>query len=223
MPRMDTPRLDIAVVTDVVCPWCYIGKHQLDEALRQWQALHPRSPVPRRRWLPFQLNPEMPAAGMPRADYLLAKFGPHGAVQVHERLAAAAQAAGVVMALERITQQPNTLRAHALVNLAAEAGAADAVTDALYDAFFVQGRDIGRDEVLRDIGRACGLNDEIVAGALSEPQVHERIARADADLRAQGVQGVPLFVVQAPTGAQQVVNGAQGSAALLAALQACAG
>lgn len=215
--------LDLAVVTDIVCPWCHIGLHQMHQALRQWQQQHPQAPAPRLRWLPFQLNPDMPAAGMARADYLRGKFGPDGMAQVHQRLNAAAQAQGVPMALERIARQPNTLRAHALVNLAAEAGAADAVMQALSDAFFLQGRDIGDTAVLQAAGQACGLNDEIIAGALHESQVHERIAAADADLRSQGVQGVPLFVVAAPTGEQAVVNGAQGVQPLVDALNQCWG
>jgi predicted DsbA family dithiol-disulfide isomerase len=213
--------LDLAVVTDIVCPWCHIGVHQLRQALAQWQAQHPQAPAPRLRWLPFQLNPDMPAAGMPRADYLRAKFGPDGAGQMHQRLAAAAQAQGVALALDKVSRQPNTLRAHALVNLAAEAGAADAVMQALSDAFFLHGRDIGDPATLQAIGQACGLNEEIMAGALHESQVHERIAQADADLRAQGVQGVPLFVVAGAAGEQAVVNGAQGVQALVDALNQC--
>ena len=205
--------LSIDVVSDVVCPWCYIGKRQLDDALATWAARHPDEPAPTVGWHPFQLNPAMPAEGMPRRDYLLAKFGSPEGGPGYGRVVAAAAAAGLVLHPERIQRQPNTLRAHALVRHA-QGAQQHALAGALFRAYFVDGVDIGDPQALRRIALEQGLDDEAVDAALAEPSLQET-AQVDEHLRDQGIGGVPFFVI----GNRVAVSGAQGTDALLQALE----
>ena len=215
-------RLDIAVVSDVVCPWCFVGHGQLGQALAAWAQQHPDLPAPRLRWYPFQLNPDMPEQGMSRSAYMAAKFGNADLDAIHQRLESAAQAAGVALQLGRITQQPNTLKAHTLINLAADAGLQTPVAHALFQAYFHDGRDLSDDAQLRAAAAEAGLNDEIIGSALEDADQQARVARLDADLRQQGVSGVPLFVfTREGTDHQAVVSGAQGRDALLQAMAQC--
>ncbi|EHR72608.1 putative dithiol-disulfide isomerase involved in polyketide biosynthesis [Burkholderiales bacterium JOSHI_001] len=215
-------RLDIAIVSDVVCPWCFVGHGQLEQALAAWTAQHPGQPEPKLRWYPFQLNPEMPPQGMARSAYMAAKFGNADLDAIHQRLEAAAQTAGVALQLGRITQQPNTLKAHTLINLAADAGLQTAVAHALFQAYFHDGRDLSDDGQLRAVAADAGLNEEIITSALDDPGQQARVAGLDADLRQQGVSGVPLFVfTREGTDHQAVVSGAQGRDALLQAMAQC--
>ena len=223
---MNSPaaRLDVAVVIDLVCPWCQVGHGQLRQALESWAQQHPDQPRPRLRWYPFQLNPDMPPEGMARSDYLARKFGTSDLAAMHQRLQDAAAAAGVDLQLQRIERQPNTLKAHTLVNLAADASLQTEMADALLQAYFAHGADLGDDTQLRRLAQEVGLNDEIVDAALGDPDQQARVARLDADLRQQGVQGVPLFVfTREGSDAQAVVSGAQGRDALLQAIGQCLG
>jgi predicted DsbA family dithiol-disulfide isomerase len=206
----------IDVVSDVVCPWCYIGKRQLDEALARWAERHPGAPPPPVAWHPFQLNPGMPSEGMPRRDYLLTKFGSPDGGPGYGRVVAAAQAAGLRFHPERIVRQPNTLRAHSLIAHAGERQ--HAIAAALFEAYFVEGADIGDQATLRAIGHAHGMEDAQLDSALADPAL-AATAGADEQIRDQGVSGVPLFVV----GRRVAVSGAQGVDALLQAFERAAG
>ena len=209
--------LEVSVVSDVVCPWCFVGQAQLEAALAQWRAQGGAAPLV--RWYPFQLNPEMPAAGMPREDYLRAKFGSASLDAVHQRLNAAAATAGVSLALERIERQPNTLKAHALIALAGQTDAArqHAMARRLFAAYFQEGQDLTQDTVLAALAREAGLDEALIDAALHDPEVAASVAQLDADLRRQGVSGVPLFVIGRGGVNHAAVSGAQGAAALLAA------
>jgi len=139
--------LRIEVGSDVVCPWCYIGKRRLEKAL----ALVGGNLAPQVTWLPFQLNPGMPAEGMPRAEYRRAKFGSvERSRELDARVAAAGRGEGIEFALERIERTPNTFAAHQLIDLAQERGAGGTVVDALFRAYFEEARDIGERGVLRN-------------------------------------------------------------------------
>lgn len=217
MNSASLPPLEIVVVSDVVCPWCYVGKRQLDAALAQWRQQPSHRAPPVLRWLPFQLNPDMPAQGMPRSDYLERKFG-SADPSIHDRVRTAARTAGLDLQLAQITRQPNTLKAHALIDLAAEAGLQSEVAEALFSAYFLHGRDLSDDAQLRAIAEKAGMNDELVSGALTEEAVLQRVAATDREIRERGVQGVPLFVIGLEGQAGIPVNGAQGTAALLEAM-----
>lgn len=218
MTLAPAPRLEIVVVSDVVCPWCFIGKRQLDGALAQWPEQRPHVPRPLLRWLPFQLNPDLPAHGIPRAQYMQRKFGA-AASNVHDRVRAAGRAAGLELQLDRIARQPNTLKPHALIDQAAEADLQTQVAEALFSAFFLQGRDLADDAVLRAIAQKAGLNDELIEGALSRDEVRQRVALVDQQVRERGVGGVPLFVIGLEGEVGQPVSGAPGVPALLEALE----
>ncbi len=182
-------KLDI--ISDPVCPWCYIGKAQLDRAL----AAAPDHPF-EVEWHPFQLNPDMPAEGMDRRDYLRAKFGgEEGAAEVYTKVAEAAEAAGLSLDLGAIRRQPNTLDAHRLIHWAGIEGRQTAAVSALFAAHFKEGRDIGDREVLADIADQIGMDAAVVHRLLdSSADVEETRAR-DKAAREMGVTGVPTFIV----------------------------
>ena len=193
-------RLDI--LSDPICPWCYIGKRQLDRALQE----RPDNPF-RIEWHPFQLNPDMPEGGMPRADYVAAKFGDR-APEIYGadgRIATAAREAGLTLNLAAIGRTPNTLDAHRLIHWAGLEGRQTAVVSSLFRAYFEDGRDIGDHTVLLDIAVAAGFDREVVARLLASDADADDIRARDAHARARGVSGVPTFVV-AET---HVVTGAQ--------------
>ncbi len=192
-------RLDI--ISDPICPWCYIGKANLDRALEG----RPEHPF-RVEWHPFQLNPDMPPEGMDRRHYLESKFGGRdNAVRVYARIAEAAEAAGVEIDFESIARTPSTLDAHRLIHWAGLEGRQTAVVSALFRAYFREGRDIGDRAVLTAIAEAAGLDPEMIARLLDSDADRDDIRARDAHARARGVSGVPTFVVAE----RHVVSGAQ--------------
>ena len=211
--------LQIDIVSDVVCPWCYIGKRQLEQALARWQAQNPALPAPSLRWRPFQLNPDMPAAGMPRAAYLQQKFGSPDGGNRYARVLAAAREVGLELRIDAIKTQPNTLKAHGLIELAAESGQQTALAEAFFRAYFIDGRDLSDDQVLREIATGLGIADGLVDAVLTEEAVSRLVAAADAEMRDYGVTGVPLFIFGNIDGEHLAVSGAQGAEALLAAMR----
>lgn len=195
-------KLDI--ISDPVCPWCYIGKAQLDRAL----AAAPGHPF-EVEWHPFQLNPDMPAEGMDRRDYLRAKFGgEEGAADVYAKVAEAAEAAGLSLDLGAIRRQPNTLDAHRLIHWAGIEGRQTAAVSALFAAYFKQGRDIGDREVLADIADEIGMDAAVIHRLLDSPADVEETRARDEAAREMGVTGVPTFIVAG----KHAVPGAQPAA-----------
>ena len=193
--------IQIDVFADPVCPWCLIGKAHLDRAL----VLPPGRPV-RLAWHPFQLNPEMPAAGMDRAAYLAAKFGsPARAAALLARVEAAARDAGLAVDLAAARRQPNTRDAHRLIHWAGIEGCQTAVVTGLLEAVFVAGRDIGAADVLADVGAAAGMERAVVARLLASDADRDTVTRADARARARGIRAVPTFIVAG----RHVIEGAQ--------------
>ena len=217
---MNSPTLTIDVVSDIVCPWCYIGKRKLEAALALPEAANlPNVTI---RWHPFHLNPDMPATGVSRQQYLADKFGgPERAADIYERVRTAGQAVGLALNIDGITLQPNTLAAHALVAFA-QLGDADgsAITERLFQAYFVENRFIGSADVLAEIADEAGLNRDDARAFVTDPDQLEAVAQADAHVRRLGISGVPFFIFN-----QQVsVSGAQDPTALLGAMhQALAG
>jgi predicted DsbA family dithiol-disulfide isomerase len=217
--------LTIDIVSDVVCPWCFIGKRKLEAALQLPEAA--ALPPVHIRWHPFQLNPDLPEAGVSRKQYLEDKFGgPERAAEIYARVGAAGKAVGLNLNFDGIKQQANTLMAHALIAYAQNSplnhrpGEADnwlgnAVKERLLNAYFVEGRFIGSLDVLVDIAVAAGLDGDDVRHHLAEPATREAVSQADAQARRMGISGVPFFIFN-----QKVaVSGAQDPQALLAAMQ----
>ena len=205
----------IDVVSDVVCPWCYIGKRKLEAALAmpEAKALGPVTV----RWHPFQLNPDLPAQGISRQQYLADKFGgAERAEQIYERVRAAGKAAGLQLNIDEIELQPNTLAAHALLAFAQEKqGDASTVKEAILKAYFVDGHFIGDVEVLCDIAQGCGLDPDGARAYINEPSTLQKVSQADARARAQGIQGVPFFIFNGKT----AVSGAHDPQVLMQAMQ----
>ncbi|AWI83479.1 polyketide biosynthesis protein [Alloyangia pacifica] len=189
------------IFSDPICPWCYIGKGLLDRALLA-QPDHPFTI----RWRPFMLNPEMPAGGMDRRAYLEAKFGgKEGAVQAYMPIAERAAEAGLEIHLDKIATTPSTLDAHRLIHWAGVEGVQTAVVSSLFQAYFVEGRDIGEAEVLADVADSSGMDGSVVQRLLASEADRREIQEMDSSARGMGVQAVPTFVVAG----QHAVPGAQ--------------
>jgi predicted DsbA family dithiol-disulfide isomerase len=194
-------KLDI--VSDPICPWCYIGKALLDAALEQ----RPDHPFVI-EWHPFQLNPDMPREGMDRRAYLEAKFGgKDGAIAAYAPVVERAEAAGLNIDFEAMQRTPNTLDAHRLIHWAGIEGKQNAAAMALFAAYFTEGRDIGDVEVLADIADAIGMDAAIVGRLLASDADTDDIRARDAQFREMGVSSVPTFIVAA----QHAVPGAQST------------
>jgi predicted DsbA family dithiol-disulfide isomerase len=192
-------RLDI--FSDPVCPWCYVGKANLDRALAQ----HPDHPFAI-QWHPFQLNPEMPAEGVAKRAYLEQKFGGKARVDaIHERLREVARNAGVLMDPDKPQRMPNTLNAHRLIHWAGIEGVQQAVVDALMRAYWVEGRDIGDLETLADIAGENGMDRAATLRLLQSDADADDLLARDQDARQKGVNAVPTFLIAQ----QYVVSGAQ--------------
>lgn len=200
MTSAQTPvRLDI--FADPICPWCYVGKANLERALES--APDHRFVI---QWHPFQLNPEMPREGVAKRDWLEDKFGGAAKVDaVHDRLREVARAAGLPLNPDVPKRIPNTLDAHRLIHWAGIEGRQSLVVSALYRAYWVEGRDIGNHGVLADIAAAAGMDRQTVARLLDSDADADDIAARDADARAKGVSSVPTWLI----GQQYVVTGAQ--------------
>jgi len=183
--------LRIDIVSDAICPWCYIGKRQLERALSLLQRDGLRFSV---HWNPFQLNPDMPKEGRDRAAYRAMKFGSaERARELDERVAGAAAAVGLQIRQDLMLRTPNTLDAHRLIWLAGREGVQDAVMEAVFAAYFIEGRDIGDAEVLANCAAAAGMNRPSVADFLAGDTAAEEMLAADRAARESGVNGVPSF------------------------------
>ncbi len=192
-------KLDI--ISDPICPWCYIGKINLDKALAQFPD-HPFTI----EWHPFQLNPDMPAEGMERRAYLEGKFGgKDGAVRAYAPVAEHAEKAGAVINLEKIARTPNTIDAHRLIHWAGIEQRQSLVVDLLFKAYFVDGRDISDHEVLADIADTAEMDAALVSKLLASTADADDIRARDAHSRKMGVNSVPTFIVAH----QHAVPGAQ--------------
>ncbi|MEM8655217.1 MAG: DsbA family oxidoreductase [Pseudomonadota bacterium] len=185
----DPIKLDI--MSDPICPWCYIGKAHLDRALEA----HPDHPFVI-EWHPFQLNPDMPAAGMNRREYLETKFGgKEGAVRAYTPVVEHAEKAGLKIDFEGMKRTPNTLDAHRLIHWAGIEGKQTAAISALFKAYFVETRDIGDHEVLADIADGIGMDASVVLRLLASDADRDNIAARDSHSRKMGIGSVPTFIV----------------------------
>jgi predicted DsbA family dithiol-disulfide isomerase len=205
--------LSIDIISDVVCPWCFIGKRRLEAALELYRQRLPQSPAPEIVYHPFELNPDIPREGVPRADYIAKKFGARG-YSAHERLVRAGAQVGIPFAFDRIARQPNTLAAHALIERARAAGVQPAVKEALMKAFFVDGLDLTDTETLVRIASAAGLDRKEAEPALADEELRRAVADEEGKARAMGVSGVPFFIFNK----RLAVEGAQPPEVLLEAM-----
>jgi predicted DsbA family dithiol-disulfide isomerase len=206
--------LTVDVISDVICPWCYIGKRRLEKAV---VALGVPVKV---RWLPFQLNPTMPKEGISRREYRTKKFGSwERSQELDARVVAVGQAEGIHFAFDRIERTPNTLDAHRLVGLAERQGVQDAVVEALFRAYFTEGRDISNRQTLLDVVAGAGLDRHGAEAVLNRNDGLEAIKDGDALARRFRVDGVPFFIVNGTF----TLSGAQPPEAFLAAFRQATG
>jgi predicted DsbA family dithiol-disulfide isomerase len=201
--------LTIDIVSDVVCPWCYLGEKRLEQALAE-----EAGPIVV-RWRPYQLDPTIPEGGLDRAEYMAKKFGKSGRLQsVHDNLTRLGAEVGLPFAFDKITRSPNTLDAHRLIRWAASAGVQSRVVDRLFEAYFVEGRDIGDRVVLTEIAAECGLDADLVERLLAEGADSEVVCQEVEQAQAMGVSGVPFFIFAGRLG----VPGAQEPSVLRQAM-----
>ena len=167
------------------------------------------------RWLPFQLNPDLPASGMPRREYIERKWGPGRGPEVYSRVAAAGKTVDIPFAFENITVQPNTLDAHRLLTYADREGRQDGVAESLFKAYFIEGADLTDPAVLADVGARGGLDREATLAYLESDADRDKVAQADVEARSAGSSGVPVFIFNRRVG----VSGAQETDVLLQAME----
>ena len=208
--------LVIDIVSDVVCPWCYVGKKHLEKALLE--IVEHEVVI---RWHPFQLDPTIPQSGLDRKTYMRQKFGDDGRLKAaHERLEALGVENGIDFQFDAITRSPNTLDAHRLIRWAGEAGLQDTMVEALFQSYFEEGRDIGDHAVLALIAERAGLEADAIARRLETDDDKDDIRNEINESSRIGVTGVPFFIL-----AQKLaVSGAQPANVLIDAIrQAMAG
>lgn len=192
--------IPLDIVSDPICPWCYIGKSHLDKAVEE-KGMQPFDIF----WRPFQLNPDMPQGGMDRRKYLEAKFGAERATTFYKQIEDAAAKAGLDMRFDLIERTPNTFDAHRLIRWARSAGAQTAVVDDLFIRYFQKGEDLGDRDMLLDVGEAHGLERDVIARLYESDADRELLETEETTAREIGVNGVPTFIIAN----KHVVTGAQ--------------
>lgn len=207
--------LSIDIISDVVCPWCFIGKRRIEAALALYRQQHPDRPEPEVRWWPYQLNPDMPAEGVDRSAYLKGKFGSANVGEIYARVTSAGAEVGIPFAFDKMVRQPNTLAAHSLIALAGLHGVQEAMQEALFSAYFVKAANLTQEETLVQIAVGAGLKEADVRAHLADPEARIQTAREDARARELGVEGVPFFIFNHKV----AVSGAQPAEVLLGAMR----
>jgi predicted DsbA family dithiol-disulfide isomerase len=215
---MSERALSIDIYSDVICPWCYVGKRRLERALQLWETASVRV-----CWRPFQLNPTMPRHGMDRREYLEAKFGGSAAARtIYDQVSAAGAAEGIQFAFERMTRTPNTFAAHRLIWWAGQQGKQGEMVERLFQRYFLEGGDIGDLDSLSQAAAEVGVDRAIAETFLAGEEGVEEVRREEAAGHRLGIRGVPYFVINgtsALSGAQppeQLVEAFRESAAVSA-------
>ena len=207
----DPGGMNIDVVSDVVCPWCFVGKRRLEAALASADGSSVAV-----RWRPFQLDPTIPAQGLERRAYMRAKFRDDARLaEVHARLTALGAEVGIEFDFDAISRSPNTLDAHRLIRWAEASGVQDQVVERLFSAYFECGRDIGDQSVLTEIAAECGMDAEAVGRQFAGNDGIDAIRDEIAEAQEIGVTGVPFFIFAS----RFAVSGAQSAEVLARALQ----
>lgn len=207
--------LNLDIVADIVCPWCFIGKRRLDTAIAMVRREVPGFAV-QTRWRPFFLNPDTPLEGEPYLPFLERKFGSRAAVEaLFERVRAGGRPYGVDFAFEKIARRANTFLAHRLIHWAQQRGPADALVERLFVAQFQRGEAVGDFATLLRIAEECGYPAETCAAWLRSGQDGEAVRADERQLRALGINMVPTFIVAN----RRIVVGAEDPAILAAAMR----
>jgi len=203
--------LTLDVVSDVACPWCYLGKRRMERALTFVADVAVKV-----RWRPYRLDPTIPPEGIDRKDYIIRKFGSLEAIEpAHQRLTEYGQAEGIEYHFERITRSANTIDAHRLIRWATLAGLEDAMVERLFAAYFSEGRDIGDTRVLAALAGEVGMDSAAIAIRLAGDEDREIVAGEIEDAYRIGVTGVPCFIFDQ----KYAVMGAQPAEAIADAIR----
>ncbi|RMF13361.1 MAG: DsbA family oxidoreductase [Alphaproteobacteria bacterium] len=198
--------LTLDIVSDVICPWCWIGKRRLERALADEAEAAARLDI---RWRPWQLAPGLPAEGIDRRAYYARKFpDPEQRRRIEERLLDEGRSVGITFAFEWIERVPDTFDAHRLIRWAASAGCQPAVVEALFAAYFTHGRNLGSRKVLLEVAAECGMDAELVARLFAEDRDRDLVTREIAAATEMGISGVPTFIFAG----RYALQGAQPSA-----------
>ena len=193
--------MQIDVISDTVCPWCYIGKRRLERAMK----LRPQIQFDV-RWRPFQLDPSTPKEGVERRAYIERKFGSSEKIKpIHNALLEAGAAEGISFAFDKIVRTPNSINSHRLIRWSHSAGVQDAVVELMFKRYFTEGADIGDIAVLARIGADAGMDHELVEEMLNSDADREKVEHEDTMARKIGISGVPTYLV----GGKVLVTGAQ--------------
>ena len=193
--------LPVIVYSDVICPWCYVGKRRLEVALDAPDMPEQVSFA----WRPFQLNPDMPAEGITRAEYRTRKFGAERSAELDRSMTETGREVGIDFAFDRMQRTPNTRLAHRLIWEAGRQGRQDAIVNRLFQAYFEEALDIGNAEILARLASECELEAAGVQQALDGADSLEAVVDLEAQGRRLGIQGVPFFVLLGKYG----ISGAQ--------------
>jgi predicted DsbA family dithiol-disulfide isomerase len=193
--------MQIDIISDIVCPWCFIGKRRIEKALVMRPEIEAEI-----TWRPFQLNPDMPAEGMARADYIATKFGDSGhSRRIHQTIAEAGATVGIDFAFDKIKRSPNTRNAHRLIRYATRQGAGTEIVTRLFEGYFLQGRDVGDIAALAKIAGEAGLDERETRTFLSGDSERDEIVAEDRNARRLGINAVPCFIFAG----QYAISGAQ--------------
>jgi predicted DsbA family dithiol-disulfide isomerase len=207
----------IDIISDAICPWCYIGKRQLEIAL---PLLAKDGLTFNVRWHPFQLNPDMPEEGVDRREYRTAKFGSwERSQQMDARITETAAGLGLEFHMDRLTRTPNTVAAHRLIRVAGGLGVQDALVEALFEAYFCNGADIGDHETLAEIGSKAGIDRNATLALLASDEGKQDVLAADQMARNAGINGVPSFALQGHVLFSGAVPGAEMASTFSRALE----
>lgn len=183
--------MQIDIYSDVICPWCYIGKRRLERALSE----RPQDDLTL-QWRAFQLNPDMPAQGMDRQLYLQLKFGSAASAErIYREIKAVGEEEDLAFTFDAIRRTPNTIECHRLVRFAGMHGRQDAVVEALFRAYFLDGQDIGAPVVLMGVAEGAGLDPAETQAFLDSDLEAEAVRAEDQEARRAGLQGVPTFII----------------------------
>jgi len=206
--------LSIDIISDVVCPWCYIGKRRIEAALELYRERFPDNPEPLVRWWPFQLNPDMPAEGVDRGEYLANKFGSNQVGSIYARVSAVGSSVGIPFAFDKMVRQPNTMAAHSLIALAVEHGVQHELTETLFNAYFIEGQNFTDEATLVRLAVEAGIPEEAARECLASEVAREQVMGHEMQARKLGINGVPFFIFNGAVG----VSGAQEAETLLEAM-----
>ena len=223
-------KIQLDVVSDVMCPWCYIGKRRLEQALAELDRETGGDGdgdgggdgiEVELRWRPFQLDPTLPQEGRDRREYLETKFGgPERANEIYERIRQAGLEEGLEFNFDAIEVSPNTIDAHRVIRWASNEGQEiqDKLVERLFKDFFMEGAHLGRHEVLVEAAREAGMDESIVAALLATDQDREAVSQEIAVAQQMGVTGVPCFIIDN----KYAVMGAQPAEQIVGAIKQAA-